>query len=116
MMATGKDPMEWRAMPRKTKAQIGMILADLDATARDFRKTARRLDELKAEVRALDLKPGTFGEVTFSYGTPREILDQKAAKDLLTRLGKPIPTVMTESPLVVKPVVKSPPASSRPRP
>lgn len=93
-------------MPRKTKAQIGMILADLDATARDFRKTARRLDELKAEVRAMDLTPGRFGEVDFSYGTPREILDQKAAKDMLTKLGKPIPTVMTEAPLVVKQVVK----------
>lgn len=91
-------------MPRKTKAQIGLILAELDATARDFRKTARRLDELKAEVRAMDLTPGTFGEVTFAYGTPREILDQKAAKDLLTKLGKSIPTVMTEPPLVVKPV------------
>lgn len=93
-------------MPRMTKAQIGYVLADLDATARDFRKTARHLDELKTQVRAMDLKAGTYGEVTFAYGTPREILDQKAAKDLLTKLGKPIPTVMTESPLVVKPVVK----------
>lgn len=93
-------------MARMTKAQIGYVLADLDATARDFRKTARHLDELKAQVRAMELKPGTYGEVTFAYGTPREILDQKAAKDLLTKLGKPIPTVMTESPLVVKPVVK----------
>jgi hypothetical protein len=93
-------------MPRMTKAQIGLLLADADAAARDFRKAAKRNDELKAAVRALNLKPGTYGDVTFAEGTPREILDQPAAKDALTRAGLPIPTVMTQPPLIIKPVVK----------
>lgn len=91
-------------MPRMTKAQIGMLLAEYDATARDFRKTAKRLDELKVKVKALDLADGRYGDVTYSTGTPREILDQQAAKDALTKAGLPIPTVMTNPAIVVKPV------------
>lgn len=93
-------------MPRKTKAQIGMILADYDAAIRDQRKAEKRAAELKAEIRDLDLKEGTYGAMTFGYGTPREILDQPRAKEALKAAGLEVPTTMTTAPLVVKPVVK----------
>lgn len=93
-------------MPRMTKAQIGLLLAEYDAAARDFRKGAKRLDELKAKVKALDLAHGTYGDVIYSTGTPREILDQQGAKDALTRAGLPIPTLMTNPSIVVKPVAR----------
>lgn len=93
-------------MPRMTKAQIGYLLAEYDATARAFRKLAKQMDEQKAAIKALDLSNGRYGDVEYSTGTPREILDQQAAKDALTRAGLPIPTVMTNPSIVVKPVVK----------
>jgi hypothetical protein len=93
-------------MPRKTKTQIGMILADYDAAIRDQRKAEKRAAELKAEIRALELKDGTYGAMTYALGTPREILDQTRAKELLKEHGITVPTSMTTAPIVVKPVVK----------
>jgi hypothetical protein len=93
-------------MPRKTKIQIGLILADYDAAIRDQRKAEKRAAELKAEIRELDLKEGAYGPMTFAYGTPREILDQPKARELLKAHDIEVPTTMTSAPLVVKPVVK----------
>jgi hypothetical protein len=93
-------------MPRKTKTQIGMMLADYDAAIRDQRKAEKRAAELKAEIRELNLKDGTYGTMTFALGTPREILDQPKAREVLKAAGIPIPTAMTTAPIVVKPVVK----------
>jgi hypothetical protein len=93
-------------MPRKTKTQIGMMLADYDAAIRDQRKAEKRAAELKAEIRELNLKDGTYGAMTFALGTPREILDQPKAREVLKAAGIPIPTAMTTAPIVVKPVVK----------
>jgi hypothetical protein len=93
-------------MPRKTKTQIGLILADYDAAIRDQRKAEKRAAELKAEIRELNLKNGTYGAMTFALGTPREILDQPKAREVLKAAGIPIPTAMTAAPIVVKPVVK----------
>jgi hypothetical protein len=93
-------------MPRKTKAQIGLMLADYDAAIRDQRKAEKRAAELKAEIRALNLKEGAYGPMTFSWGTPREILDQPKAREALKAAGVEVPTAMTSAPIVVKPVVK----------
>jgi hypothetical protein len=93
-------------MPRKTKAQIGAILADYDAAIRDQRKAEKRAAELKAEIRALNLKEGPYGEMTFANGTPREILNQAKAQELLKASGIPVPTQLTAAPLIVKPIVK----------
>jgi hypothetical protein len=93
-------------MPRKTKTQIGMMLADYDAAIRDQRKAEKRAAELKAEIRELNLKDGTYGTMTFALGTPREILDQPKAREVLKAAGIPIPTAMTTAPIVVKPIVK----------
>lgn len=92
-------------MPRKTKAQIGMILADYDAAIRDQRKAEKRANELKAEIRDLKLKDGTYGTMTFALGTGREILDQQKAKELLKLHDIEVPTSMTMAPIVVKPIV-----------
>lgn len=91
-------------MTRETKAQkttrISLLLADYDETSRALRKLAKRADELKAEIRK-DVEPGTYGEWIVSTGTPREILDQPAAKNALTAAGVEIPTKMTDSPVIV---------------
>jgi hypothetical protein len=89
-----------------TKAQIGMILADYDAASRDFRKAAKRVDELKAQIRLMTLKQGIYGEMTYAEGTPREILDQAAAKTALITAGLPVPMIMTQAPIIAKPTVK----------
>jgi hypothetical protein len=94
-------------MPRKTKAQIGLLLADLFAAKRDKAKAERRVDELTAELGAIpNLKEGTYGEYTYGTGTAREILDQQAAKELIKSLGKAVPTKLGSAPIVIKPVVK----------
>lgn len=93
-------------MPRKTKAQIGMMLADYDAAIRDQRKAEARAKELKAEIRDLNLKDGAYGAMTFALGTPREILDQPKAREILKAAGLAVPLTMTTAPIVVKPIVK----------
>lgn len=94
-------------MPRKTKAQIALLLGDLYAAKSDKRKIETRVKDLEAELAAIPaLKEGAYGEWTYTLGTPREILDQPKAKELLTEKGLKVPTVMTKAPIVVKPVVK----------
>lgn len=91
-------------MPRETKAakisRVSMMLAEYDETSRALRKLAKRADELKAEIRK-DVEPGTYGEWIVSTGTPREILDQPAAKKALADRDIPIPTKMTDAPVIV---------------
>lgn len=91
-------------MPRRTKASIGLVLAELDAATRDFRKQEKRVQELKAEVRDMGLKDGTYGSMTYATGTAREILDQPKAREALKAAGIAIPTTMTTPPIIVKPV------------
>lgn len=92
-------------MAKETAAQrrtrIAMLLADYDARSRELRKLAKAVDEMKAQIKEID--PGAYGDFTLSRGTPREILDQRAAKDALTKAGLPIPTTMTDAPIVVSP-------------
>lgn len=90
-------------MPRETKAakasRIAHLLAAYDATARELRKLTKQADELKAAVK--EIEPGTYGEWTYTHGTPREILDQPAARAALTGAGIGIPTKMTDAPIVL---------------
>jgi hypothetical protein len=89
---------------RETKGQkivrISMLLADYDEASRALRKLQKRVDELKDQIRA-DVPAGTYGEWIRSEGTPREILDQPAAKNALTAAGIEIPTKMTDAPVIV---------------
>lgn len=109
-------------MPRKTHAQISLLLADLYAAKQDKRKADKRVDELEAEIADLNLDERSYGEWSYSLGTSREILNQKAIKELVAAYGKSewvlaavkaeklpapvVPTVMTKAPIVVKPVSK----------
>jgi hypothetical protein len=90
-------------MRKETKAQkatrVGMLLADLDARTRELNKLTATVKDLKEQVRAEG--PGTYGDWTYTAGTPREILDQKAAKNLLTEAGIVVPKQMTEAPIVI---------------
>lgn len=90
-------------MPRKTKAQISLLLADLHAAKQDKRKAEKRVDDLEQEVADLNLKEGTYGEWSYFLGTSRELFDQPAAKALLTEHGLKIPTKFSKQPIVVKP-------------
>lgn len=89
---------------RETKAQkvsrVSLLLADYDEQSKALRKLSKRVDEMKAEIRK-EIEPGTYGEWIVSTGTPREILDQLEAKNLLTGRGIPIPTKMTDAPVIV---------------
>lgn len=87
------------AAQRKTR--IAMLLADYDDKSRQLRKLAKDVDDLKAQLREID--PGTYGDWTLATGTPREILDQAAAKQTLTANGLEIPTTMTTPPMIVRP-------------
>lgn len=94
----------WR-MAKETAAQrktrIGMLLADYDAQSHALRKLSKSVGELKEQIK--DIDAGTYGDWKLSAGTPREILNQRAAKEALTAAGIPIPTVMTEAGIVVSP-------------
>jgi hypothetical protein len=85
------------AAQRKTR--ISMLLADYDARSRELRKLAKDVEALKDQVK--EVAPGTYGDFVLSTGTPREILDQAAAKLTLTSNGLEIPTKMTDPPVIV---------------
>ena len=91
-------------MARETKAQkaarVAMLLAEYDEKSRALRKLERDVKALGDQVR--DLDPGTYQDWVFSFGTPREILDQPAARELLTELGKDVPMMSTRPPLVIQ--------------
>lgn len=91
-------------MTRETKTQkitrVGLLLADYDEKSRALRKLAKQTDELKEQIRT-EVEPGTYGEWIRSEGTPREILDQAAAKKALTDRDIPVPTKMTDAPVIV---------------
>jgi hypothetical protein len=92
-------------MARETAAQkrtrISMLLADYDARSKELRKIAKIVDGLKEQIR--EIEPGTYGDWIRSEGTPREILDQPAARKAMEAAGIPIPMKTTEAPVVVTP-------------
>lgn len=94
-------------MPRETAAQkrarISLLLGEYDARSRELRKLDAIVKGLKEQIR--EIAPGTYVDWTYSEGTPREILDQAAAKKALIEAGLPVPMVTTLPPVVVKPAV-----------
>lgn len=90
-------------MPRESKkardARVSTLLAQYDAENRALNKLTATVKALKEQVRELDY--GTYGDWQYAGGTPREQLDQRAAKEALTAAGIPIPTKATEAPIVV---------------
>jgi hypothetical protein len=97
-------------MPRKEtaaqkKTRIGMLLADYHARNAELAKLNAIVKGMKTQIRA-EVEPGTYGDMVFGFGTPREILDQPAARKRLQDNGIEIPMTTTEPPLVVTPKVK----------
>jgi hypothetical protein len=92
-------------MARETAAQkktrISMLLADYANRSIEFRKLAKIVDGLKEQVK--EIEPGAYGDWTLALGTPREILDQPAARKALTEAGIAVPMKMTDAPVVVSP-------------
>jgi cell division protein FtsB len=80
-------------------ARVGALLADYDARKRELRKAAAAVKEIEDQV--AELESGTYGDWILSRSTPREILNQREAKDALTRAGIEIPTTMSKAPLTV---------------
>jgi hypothetical protein len=92
-------------MPRETKtarnARVSGLLADFDARNREINKLSKIRDGLKEQLK--EIEPGTYGDWVLATGTPREVLDQRAARELLTQHGVPVPTKITDAPIVVTP-------------
>lgn len=109
-------------MPRKTHAQISLLLADLYAAKQDKRKADKRVNDLEAEIVDLGLDERAYGEWSYSLGTPREILAQQAIKEMIKAYGQNeaviraiktaklpapvVPMAYTKASIVVKPVGK----------
>lgn len=91
-------------MPRETKRQrderVGGILADYDEKSRQLRKLEGDLKDLKDRIR--ELAEGQYGEWIFTYGTPREILDQAQVQKDYADQGWEVPKTSTRPPIVVK--------------
>lgn len=92
-------------MARETKTartnRISMLLAEFDARSRELNKLQAIVKGLKEQVK--ELPPDTYGDWVLGHGTPREIMDQQAVrKDYLER-NVPMPTKMTEAPIVITP-------------
>ncbi len=89
---------------RETKAQkttrVSMLAADYDDKSRQLRKLIKEVDSLKKEIRET-VDPGAYGEWIIGTGTPREMLDQEAAKNALTAAGIGIPTKMSAAPITI---------------
>ena len=92
-------------MPRETKAalnaRVSALLADFDARNREINKLSKIRDGLKEQLKEID--PGTYGDWILATGTPRELLDQREAKRLLTEAGIPVPMRTSDAPIVVSP-------------
>jgi hypothetical protein len=90
-------------MARETKtamhARVGALLADFDARNREINKLKKIADGLKEQIKEID--PGTYGDWVLAKGTPREVLDQRAARELLTQHGVEVPMKLTDAPIVV---------------
>jgi hypothetical protein len=96
--------MAARETAAQKRTRINMLLADYDNRSKELRKLIKIVDGLKEQVR--EVEPGKYGDLELSEGTAREILDQPAARKALTEAGFAIPMMMTQAPLVVRPVTK----------
>lgn len=81
------------------KSRISGLLARYDEITKAKNKLDAEIKELKAQI--ADVPVGTYGEWIRGAGTAREILDQPAARKLLTDNGIPVPMKTTEMPITV---------------
>jgi hypothetical protein len=81
------------------RSRIEMLLAEYDAKNRELNKLTASVKALKAQIKEIPV--GTYNSATLGTGTPREMLNQREAKDLLTKAGIPIPMITTEAPITV---------------
>lgn len=92
-------------MARETKAarnaRIGDMLAEYNRMSTEIRKLEKDLKTLKPQIR--ELAADTYGDWVLSYGTPRTIMDQPRARELLTSQGIDVPETITEPPIQVNP-------------
>jgi hypothetical protein len=92
-------------MAKETKAQRAARVADMLARYDELNRSKNKIDkdlkDLKTQLKAET--PDTYGDWVLATGTPREILDQPAARKALTDNGIPVPMTMTEAPIVVRP-------------
>jgi hypothetical protein len=93
--------MAARETAAQKKTRISMLLADYANRSSELRKLTKIVEGLKEQVK--EIEPGTYVDWTMAHGTPREILDQPAARKALTDAGIAVPMKMTDAPVVVSP-------------
>lgn len=93
--------MATRETAAQRRTRISLLLGDYDARSKELRKLAKIVEGLKEQVKEID--PGVYGDWILSQGTPREILDQPTARTAMEAAGIPIPTKMTDAPVIVTP-------------
>jgi hypothetical protein len=81
------------------RARVADLLAAYDEQSRALRKLEKDVKALAEQVR--ELEPGTYNDWSYAEGTPREILDQPAARKLIMELGGLPPVTTTRPPIVV---------------
>ena len=93
--------MATRETAAQKRSRIAALIADYDARSRELNKLTTIVKGLKEQVR--EIEPGTYGDFVLGHGTPREIMDQQAARKLLTENGITVPMTTTQAPLTVNP-------------
>lgn len=92
-------------MPRETikarNARVSALLAQYDAVNRDANKLDSIRKGLREQIRELDAGP--YGEWTLSYGTPKEIVDGKALRSMITEMGLELPMTQSQPSIIVTP-------------
>jgi hypothetical protein len=85
------------------KTRYSMLLADYKNRSEELNKLMTVVKGLKVQVK--DVPAGIYGDWVRAEGNPREITDQDAVKQHYAELGLPLPTKMTEAPIIVTPKV-----------
>lgn len=85
---------------KQRRARVALLLARYDEVNRAHSKMTRELEELKKEVRALEL--GTYDEWSYGHGNPREITDMDAVRADFAERNLELPTKLSAPPIVVR--------------
>jgi hypothetical protein len=81
------------------RARINALLADYDSRNHELNKLTSIVKGLKTQIR--DIEPGTYGDLTLTFGAGREMFDQAEAKRLLTDHKLDIPVFTTQGVIVI---------------
>jgi hypothetical protein len=85
------------AAQRRTR--IGLLLAEYNNVTSQLNKLNSQAKSLKEQIR--DVTAGSYGDWQLTFGTPRQVLDQKQVKIDYAELGKQLPMVDTSPPISV---------------